>query len=120
MSRSVSDLAVRDIIPGAMAMGMGIPITATTGPIHITASRIVRTDIARTTGITAEEFITHVTVIGVKLGKVIFLSWWASAHQLTCFLDQESALPPLLCRSSARRVGCIRDRRLKLSLESLF
>ena len=69
MSRLVSDSAVRDIIPGAMAMA--IPITATTGPIHITASRIVRTPIARTTGITAEEFITHVTVIGVKLGKVI-------------------------------------------------
>ena len=74
MSRSVSDLAVRDIIPGAMAMGMAtaIPITATTGPIHITAPRIVRTHIARTTGITAEEFITHVTVTGVKLGKVVF------------------------------------------------
>ena len=95
MSRSVLDLAVRDIIPGAMAMGMGIPITATTGPIHITASRIVRTHIARTTGITAEEFITHVTVTGVKPARLFFVSWWASARQLACFLDQESALPPL-------------------------
>lgn len=95
MSRSVLDLAVRDIIPGAMAMGMGIPITATTGPIHITAPRIVRTHIARTTGITAEEFITHVTVTGVKPARLFFVSWWASARQLACFLDQESALPPL-------------------------
>jgi hypothetical protein len=55
-----------------MAMAAAIPITVTTGPIHITASRIDRTHIARTTGITAEESITHVTVTGVKLGKVVF------------------------------------------------
>ena len=65
MSRLESDLAVRDIIPGAMDMAMA-------AAIPITASRIDRTHIARTTGITAEEFITHVTVTGVKLSKVVF------------------------------------------------
>ena len=72
-----------------MGMATAIPITATTGPIHITAPRIVRTHIARTTGITAEEFITHVTVTGVKPARLFFVSWWASARQLACFLDQE-------------------------------
>ena len=53
-------------------MAAAIPITVTTGPIPITGSRIVHTRTARTTGITAEEFITHVTVTGVKLGKFVF------------------------------------------------
>jgi hypothetical protein len=52
-----------------MATAMGIPITGTTGPIHITAPGIVHTDIVRIMGIAAEEF-TRVTVTGVKLGKI--------------------------------------------------
>ena len=74
MSRSeLESVSLSDTIRIRHVIRIRIHITDITG--HITASGIVHMPIARTTGLTAEEF-TRVTVAGVKSGN-IFVSWRA-------------------------------------------